>query len=153
MSKARNGKVDSYLLVTVVCLVVIVASGVHLFRYEASRKGSSGEHQVLPANVIPEVTAQAILREYSDNEVRADQQFKGRPWVVTGIIESIGKDLIGRPYLILTSDGAAAYPAIQAVFQRDATDAIAQLHKRYSVRVTCTCEGKTMHVQFSDCAF
>lgn len=139
------------------CILTTICCGIYLLSVETSRRhalsGTGQKEEPTRLRVYPELSVQAILDAYEANEVRADARFKGQTFVISGAIESIGKDVLGRPFLILTKDGSPQYPAIQASFSTEHLNALAQLDKRYSVRITCTGSGKLMHIQFSNCRF
>lgn len=56
---------------------------------------------VAPVAPLFEVSAQQLAQAYDRNTVAADQQFKGKRFKVTGVVESINTDLFGNPYVTL----------------------------------------------------
>lgn len=46
-----------------------------------------------------EVTAKELLKEYDDNEVKADETYRDKLVTVTGIINDIGKDVLDDTYV------------------------------------------------------
>lgn len=55
--------------------------------------------RILKIDVV--VGADNYAKEYDDNEIAADQKFKGKKLLITGKIESINKDIAGNGYLSL----------------------------------------------------
>lgn len=56
---------------------------------------------VAPVEPLLEVSAQQLAHAYERNTVAADQQFKGKTFKVTGVVDSINTDLFGNPYVTL----------------------------------------------------
>lgn len=52
-----------------------------------------------------ELTASELLVAYDENEVAADQKYKGKKILITGKVESIGKDIMDDSYVVLEGDG------------------------------------------------
>lgn len=51
-----------------------------------------------------ELSAQQLFDAYDENEVAADQKYKGKKILLTGIVESINKDIMGDCYIILKTN-------------------------------------------------
>lgn len=95
---------------------------------------------------VPRVTAGELLDAYAANEISADSRFKGQKIHVTGIISSIGKDILGSPYLTLTADGKPAIRSVQAVYPKSEEGSLAFRSKGEKYTVTCICSGLLMNV-------
>lgn len=54
-----------------------------------------------PAVPLHEISAQQLAQAYDRNTVAADQQFKGKRFKVTGVVDSINIDMFGHPYVTL----------------------------------------------------
>lgn len=54
-----------------------------------------------PVEQLFEVSAQQLAQAYDRNTVAADQQFKGKRFRVSGVVESINTDIFGDPYVTL----------------------------------------------------
>lgn len=84
-------------------MVVAMASGDR--PSSKSAPDSSGQSQpakvVAPVEPLLEVSAQQLAQAYDRNTVAADQQFKGKTFKVTGVVDSINTDLFGNPYVTL----------------------------------------------------
>lgn len=46
-----------------------------------------------------EVSVEQILKEYEENEVSADNKYKGKKVAITGIVDSVGKDVFDDTYI------------------------------------------------------
>jgi hypothetical protein len=92
------------------------------------------------------LTPEQLVGAYTDNEVRADGNFKGKTFYVDGVIESIGKDIMDKPYVSLKSDDVVR--SVQCMLDSDAE--AAQLNKGERVTVKGTCKGMMMNVLLDD---
>ena len=101
------------------------------------------------AAAAPEPTlewpAKVLLFSYKQNELKADQDFKGRRMLITGKVGKIGKDILGQPYVMLDeeSDGIRA---VQAFFSESDSRQLAELHRGQTIKVIGTCDGLMMNV-------
>ena len=99
------------------------------------------------------ITARELYRAYSDNEVAADQRFKGQHLLVTGVVSSIDKDFTGNVVLHLRGDGSD-FNHVMATLDSSAAGQAGRLHK--NDQVSLRCEGGTRIVgspTLSDCRF
>src|SRR6266852_4648886 len=78
-----------------------------------SRRNSS--QATKPAPVMT-VSAQQLASAYKDNEVAADERYKGKVIAVTGIIDSIGKDTLDTPYVVLGGGDRFSITSVQCMF-------------------------------------
>lgn len=132
-------------------IIVAVASAALLTYILANILSNGGEvgGPKVPTNVpksyYTEITAEALAAEFEANEVRAESKYKGEKYRVSGKITDIGKEILGKPYLIIDNK-------IQAVFDRDATAAIARYDKGMQVTGNCEVGGKLVYVILHDCS-
>lgn len=84
-------------------MVVAMASGERPSGKAAAPTTSQSQPAEVAAAVVPvfEVNTQQLAQAYDRNTVAADQQFKGKRFKVTGVVESINTDLFGNPYVTL----------------------------------------------------
>lgn len=90
------------------------------------------------------VSARQYHSIYRANEVSADEQFNGKPVVVTGTIDSINKDAFGNAFLNLTAGGA--FSVVRANLASE-TEALAG-NFRKGAKVTLFCTGGPMVITF-----
>lgn len=92
-------------------------------------------------NITSTVTAKTLTKDYSDNEVAADQKYKNKSsyFLVSGAIDSISKDFTGTPYVSLR--GNEMFHNVQARFSDGAVDILATLKKGQTVSFVCTVSG------------
>jgi tRNA_anti-like len=87
-------------------------------------------------------SAAALMERYEQNEVEADQAFKGRRVMIDGTISDIGKDILNNPYIVFATNSRQPLSGVQALFDRDSD--VASLSKGATVTVVCTIGGKTL---------
>src|ERR1019366_3806385 len=75
------------------------------------------------------VNATQITQAYSDNQVSADQTYKGQLIEVSGAVSSIGKDLFNNPYVTLASTNPSNAYQVQCSFDQSQEDTLANLVK------------------------
>lgn len=97
------------------------------------------------------LSAAALIAAYEANEVAADEKFKGKLIEVTGVVDTIAKDIMGDPYVTLGSDKEFEFAHVQAMFPADAAKQLAGLRKGQTLTVQCTGGGKVINVIGHDC--
>ncbi|MGA2367819.1 MAG: hypothetical protein ABSF74_04530 [Dehalococcoidia bacterium] len=86
------------------------------------------------------IDAGSLCGEYKANQVAADLKYKGKIITVTGTIDSIGTEIMGHPYIVVSGGSIygvqCVYPATQQY-----KEFLAQLYKGQSIEVTGECRG------------
>lgn len=97
------------------------------------------------------VTASVLTREYEANEVAADQKFMGKTVEVTGVVDSIAKDILNTPYVTL--EGNRQYGTrVQCMFNKGDEAKLATLSKGQKIKLVGTVKsGKLFNVLVDDC--
>jgi tRNA_anti-like len=85
------------------------------------------------------IDARALTREYSANEVAADQRYKRKRILVTGVVSSINKGLLLSHNVVLA--GHEFMSDVTANFSRKYADTLADLRKGESVNFVCDVSG------------
>lgn len=101
-----------------------------------------------------QVSATEISQAYTDNEVSADNKYKNQIVEITGVIDTIGKDILNTPYITLK--GSQAFLAdVQCMFPDKAMqEKLANLSKGQKITVIGKVSGKVvMNVLINDCSF
>lgn len=93
------------------------------------------------------IYATNLIQSYIDNEVRADENFKGKTFYVEGIVSDIKKDIMDDIYVTLKS--ADLIREVQCYFDDKAI--ASQLEKGMRVTFYGTCEGLMMNVLMKNC--
>ena len=108
----------------------------------SKKSGSSSSSVSTPTEkAVLNVRANDLVKAYESNEVAADEKYKGKLVKVSGRIESIGKDLLDNPYVVLGGEGML--DGVQCTFPDKASSRgeLAKLNKGESVNITGVCEG------------
>ena len=95
---------------------------------------------------VIEISATDLYSAYEANQVAADQKYKGRLLEVTGVITSIGKDILGSPYIVLGSGDEWEVWGVQCTFSSRYESWLAKLKKGQQVTVTGKCTGYFLNV-------
>ncbi len=115
----------------------------------AAEAKAAAEQKDLDA--MPTFTPRDLAKAYEENTVAADQQFKGKRYKVTGVIDEISTDLFDTPYIGLRA-GSDVFLHPQFRFSKDSNNQIAKLKKGMKVTVACTGSGDVVKTPMSrDC--
>lgn len=104
-SVAKQTASGAWTIVKVVFAVLLVAGIV------AAVKASQDEKEKQKAEIdgvasstsAPEVSARELVSAYTTNEVAADNAYKGKVYRISGVVSSIGKDILDHPFVTLKS--------------------------------------------------
>ena len=90
-----------------------------------------------------------LMEEYDKNEVAADLSFKDKEIFVSGAIDSIGKDILGTPYVVI--DKNKGIFGVQCMFNMKDLPQLASLRKGQLIHVIGVCNGKMGNVVLKNC--
>ncbi len=93
------------------------------------------------------LSAFELVKCYNVNEILADQNFKGKRFYVNGKIESIGKDLLERPYISFVSNDYIK--SIQCFMVNE--NNVSRLRKGQKITILGTCDGLIIDVLMKNC--
>lgn len=93
-----------------------------------------------------------ILSDYKNNEVAADNRYKGKLVEVTGLVDDIKKGLMDDLYVTIGTGEQFEIPQIQAFFDDEMNSQLSQLNKGELVTVVCRVDGLMMNVLLKDCS-
>lgn len=129
--------------------------GNYTFPYLATKEGFLAKlKQVDPnSNLFPkvdlEISASELYRAYEANEVSTDGQYKGKRLLLTGVVGTIGKDVLDNPYISLKVD---YLKSVNCYFDDKNNGILSQLSKGQKVQIIGTCSGLSlMDVVIKDC--
>lgn len=140
----KKKKMPTWLII----VLVIVALGVIKAATGGDDSGSATAAEAEAPSVS--IAAPDLKKQYDENEVRADQQFKSKTVAVTGVISRIGNDIIDHPYVVLTGGGQYEMFGVQCTMKDK--NAVAALNKGQTVTIVGKCKGKLGNVLMSDCS-
>lgn len=97
------------------------------------------------------VSAVSLLKSYKNNEVAADERYKGHVVRVSGVVERIGETVLGSKYVALGVDRSMW--GVQCIMENNQKPRLLSLNKGDSVVITCRVQGLSMmQVLLNDCS-
>ena len=93
------------------------------------------------------ISASKLYKEYNENEIAADEKYKGKIIEVTGLIRDIGNDIMDNAYITLV--GNEYFGDIQCYFNEKSV--VAKLSKGKKITVIGSCSGLMINVQINNC--
>lgn len=102
-----------------------------------------------------EVTAKELADEFNDNEIRANQNYKGKIAKISGEISDIG-EVLGQTYVVLSNEDESFsnFVDVQCFFKdKDEINKIAQKNKGDKVTIIGKIDGKSLNVSVQNCKF
>ena len=97
------------------------------------------------------IAADLLYQLYDQNEDQADAQFRGKIIEVSGIVDYLGKYLLGKRYVTLRSREKGNL-SVRCFFGDEHQDALAGLSPGRAVTIRGRCSGKAGNVILEDCA-
>ena len=98
-------------------------------------------------NPVLMVNSKTLYKAYSNNEIAADEKYKGKIIQVSGIIRDIGKDLMDDAYITLIGDDF--FGDIQCFFPNKSD--LIYVKKGQRVTVVGYCDGLFLNVLLKNC--
>lgn len=106
---------------------------------------------VSPSEVVGPVTARQLLDDYRANEIRAKQIYEGKVIRVDGVVDSIGEDLLGDPFVSLTDGSEFSFQSVQCFFADSHRSELARLSKGDRVTLQGRGDGFLLNVFIRGC--
>ncbi len=102
-------------------------------------------------------TPSYLLNVYESNAISADQLYKGKRVFVEARVENLGRDLLGKPYIILRDKAReggsrSGFRSVQAFFPDSAVPQLAHLQPGDIILLTGTCDGLMLNLLLQDSA-
>lgn len=123
---------------------------------EESTSGSTTTEQVSDqsnsqASTEPaiEISAVQLLEEYNNNKFAADEKYKDKVLIVTGMVTAIGQVL--KPYVTIASESGYDIISVQCEFDRSQKGELAQFGKGTKLKIKGVCKGEFVNVMLEDC--
>lgn len=112
--------------------------------------GSSASQPAEPV-ILPRYEASDLASAYDDNTVAANAQFKGKRFIVTGVVEDISTDFMDRPYITMVSR-QHLFSEPRFSMKRGHDNYAASLQKGQTISLECTGNGDILKTASSkDC--
>ncbi len=100
---------------------------------------------------VMSVTAVELEKAYTADQTTADEQFKGKFITVSGRIEDIGKDMVGKFFITLQTERKSG--GIQCLFDKAYKHEVLRKQKGMQVTIVGRCDGMIGKVQLRKCRF
>jgi hypothetical protein len=114
---------------------------------------SRRNHRSESSEPTPAIKTSAIqlVNDYKANEVAADQTYKGKIVEVSGVIESVAKDIMDTMYVSLHGGAEFEFRGVQCYFASKNTARLARLSKGLPITIKGQCDGLMGNVLLKNC--
>ena len=114
-----------------------------------SADDEEAEKEVVSKGPAHKVSARRLWAEYDENGVAADQKYKDKIIEVTGVVDTIDKDITDTIYIKLKTGqySSMAYCYLAAKHTNEA----ASLRKGQTITLRGKCDGKLMGINLRGC--
>lgn len=126
---------------------VVVAFALFHFRDVAGESGSAAPTAV----AVNEVALDALLSDYTANEVAADQRYKGRLIRIRGVLKEVNKDTLNAPFVVVGNGSDVALRDLQCSLSQSAGEEAAGLTRGEPITIQGRVSGLRLNVQLTDC--
>jgi len=93
-----------------------------------------------------------ILIDYTNNEIYADNKYKGKHIKFRGIIDSISKDIMDNPYMIISTGKLFQVPMVQAFFDKSNNEQLSKFNRDSIISLDCKVNGLIINnIIMDDC--
>lgn len=121
---------------------------------EQERIEAEATQTSIPETVdVLRISAADLLAQYETNEVAADRVYKGKLVEVRGVVDNVGKDILGQMYVALKGGNEFGIFCVQCFFGRDWESALATVKPGYIYKIRGKCTGKLGNVLLKECEF
>ena len=128
-------------------IAILVLAGV--FSNPSKNTNTTTTSGKSPSMPMISIDSDTLFAEHEANEVRADEQYKGRQLQVIGYIDNIGKNIVDDMYVTLKTKKQIF--SVQCFFDKSQTNTLASLRKGSFVTIAGRCNGKFGNVLLKDC--
>ena len=127
-------------------LIVVVIVAVLWSGLDGIFPGSAKAPQI-PQDEAIAISAGQLYQEYRNNEVAADLRYKGRLLKVTGIVDRVGEDILGYPYIKIV-DKEGDWGGVICTYPKTESSRwlLARHNRGDTVTVTGICKGYLVNV-------
>jgi hypothetical protein len=119
----------------------------------SANQGGARPAEAPKQQAAKQVEIRTLLREYADNEVRADSNFKDQVIQTVGIVDDVKKDITNSIYVTLGTGKQFEIPQVQCFFDDAQAQKAASLSKGAKIGVRGRVSGLMMNVLVQDCEF
>ncbi|EBV9055791.1 hypothetical protein AUA18_09390, partial [Salmonella enterica subsp. enterica serovar Saintpaul] len=112
----------------------------HLFKYDLQKFINSDAHMFSYATVI--ASAEKIAEDYDANEARGDRDYKGKPIVISGVVEKIRSTMGDVPAVELKTN--VGIQGVSLYFTKENEKLAIDLNKGDKVSYACIGDGSVL---------
>lgn len=148
----------------VIVVILLVIAGSTIDTSEVSEVSLQNSKTVADSALVPttpvneepktepaeEVTATALVAEFKENAVAAEQKYAEKRIRVTGVVQSIDKDILDTPYVALSGD-QYGINNVQCMFPKDRAGDLISFKKDSRATVEGVFSSNLMNVLLKDC--
>ena len=146
----RSLPVGAVVGITICCVVLAICLGAIIgiiASDEVVSETGSYQHEIGNGTEIKyiEVSANDIFSSFEENEVAADEEFKGKLVKITGIVSEINsKSALTSANVLLKVDGPI-FGCVQCNFNSENSEALANIKKGQTITIIGTCGGLSLY--------
>ncbi len=133
-------------------LILLIMAGVSSSKSDVPSVAAEKTTTPVVAQPVIQVTAVKLAEDYKANEVAADAKYKNKVVEVTGLVNTIGKDILDTPYIALSDGGQYSFTSVQCMFSEKDESLLSTVSKGDRVTLKGTVSGKLGNVNVSGCS-
>lgn len=152
MEKKKFYKRKWFIAVLIVFFLIIIFSALSNDDDDLVNETSTQEDQPEQEEIIV-ISVDKLIKVFDDNEVKANNEFKGKKIEVTGIVYDIG-EILNSTYVILSTNEDFSVSNVQCYFKdENEISKIAEINKGDELTFIGKCDGKIINIEVKDCIF
>lgn len=97
------------------------------------------------------VTVEQLIADYQANAVAADDKYQGQTLQLTGMVDSVDKDMLDNPFVKLSSADRNEMLRIRCTFPQEHEERLLQLTAGQQVTVRGSYDGYLVNILLKDC--
>lgn len=131
--------------VTVLAVAALLVSGCNIPK--------SKEEIQKDKNAVPEFTIKAkeILKAYEENEVGADQKYKGKIVQISGVVDTVGKGMFDSSFVTVGSGKPYEFRLIQCGIEKSEESVVANMKPKQKITIKGRVTGLFGNIGIDDC--
>jgi hypothetical protein len=130
-------------------LSVALLASFAIFAAASGETEEAAEMELSSQATAMSVSATRLYADYRANEISADQRYKGKALLVTGVVDNIGKDMMDTMYVTLKGDEILG--SVQCYFAESHASKLSGLREGMNISIKGRCDGLMMNVMMKGC--
>jgi hypothetical protein len=143
----------AFIIIFVISIISVIANPSKTNRPAVNANQKQGNKPVEPKIQLLNLTASQLLKDYQANKVAADQKYKDKDAKITGIVTSIGTDIMDTLYITLGTGDQFEMVVVQCFFAKSYQSVLSKVEKGKRMTVTGHIDSYTMNILVRDCSF